>query len=156
MCTHNPEIQTNTGSSTMFNLGQMLDVLSVPSGQCLINGSSIQRQAIPQGACNSTDLHEAAESVTPEREPPQNYGPESDSREHHQCSVVAHLDTLKQHLGQQGSYKSEQHAAHSNAQEVQIQVHVIKANWAQMQGAATIDGSGGTAEPPKDLPSHRI
>ena len=36
MCTHNPEIQTNTGSSTMFNLGQMLDVLSVPSGQSLM------------------------------------------------------------------------------------------------------------------------
>jgi hypothetical protein len=50
MCTNNPEIHTNTGSTTMDNLGQTLDVLSVSSMQCLINGINIQRQASSQGA----------------------------------------------------------------------------------------------------------
>ena len=31
MCTNNPEIQTSTGPRTIDNLGQTLNVLSVPS-----------------------------------------------------------------------------------------------------------------------------
>ena len=45
MCTNNPEIQTSTGPRTIDNLGQTLNVLSVPSMQCLINAINIQRQA---------------------------------------------------------------------------------------------------------------
>ena len=37
MCTNNPEIQTSTGPRTIDNLGQTLNVLSVPTMQCRIN-----------------------------------------------------------------------------------------------------------------------
>ena len=54
MCTNNPEIQTSTGPRTIDNLGQTLNVLSVPSMQCLINAINIQRQASSQGASKTT------------------------------------------------------------------------------------------------------
>ena len=55
------------------------------------------------------------------------------------CSLLPHAFICWE---RQGSYKSEQHAAHSNAQEVQIQAHVTKANMAQTDGP---DGPDGTA-----------